>query len=235
VGALLGRGALAGALAGLVTSVVALFLVEPVLDRAIALEGATGDGPVSREVQKLFGMPVGFVLVGASLGLLFAIAWSVLPSRAPAWQRSLGLAVGGFLALALVPQLRYPANPPGVGDPETITTRTSSYLLVVALGVAVVCAAYAALRALDRRGVGASVRQPLAVAGAVAVVAVGYALLPDSGDAVDAPAALVWDFRVRSLAVLALLYAALGALFGLLTERSERVRAGRRDREAVPA
>jgi hypothetical protein len=33
----------------------------------------------------------------------------------------------------------------------------------------------------------------------VLVVGVGYALLPDSGDAVDAPATLVYDFRVRSL------------------------------------
>jgi hypothetical protein len=235
MGALLGRGALAGALAGLLTSVVAFFLVEPVLDRAIALEGGDGDGPVSREAQKLLGLPIGFVLVGVALGLLFALAWHVLPSRATAWQRSLGLALGAFLALGLVPQLRYPSNPPGVGDPDTITGRTSSYLLVVALGVAVVCAAYAALRALDRRGVTASVRQPLVVAGAVAVVALGYALLPSSGDAVDVPATLVWDFRIRSLGVLALLYAALGAGFGLLSERAARAPRRTDDREAVSA
>jgi Probable cobalt transporter subunit (CbtA) len=223
MGALLGRGAFAGAVAGLLTSVVAFFLLEPVLDRAIALEGGDGHGPVSREVQKLFGLPVGFALVGLSLGLLFAVAYRVLPSRADDWHRSTGLALGAFLALAAVPQLRYPANPPGVGDPETITTRTSSYLLAVALGVVVVAGAYAALRALDRRGVTAPVRQSLVVAGSLVVVAVGYALLPDSGDAVEVPATLVWDFRIRSLGVLALLYASLGAAFGLLSTRASRV------------
>lgn len=223
MGALLGRGALAGTLSGLLTSVVAFFLVEPVLDRAIALEGGAGDGPVSREVQKLLGMPAGFVLVGIALGLLFAIAYRVLPSDADDWHRSTGLALGAFLALGAVPQLRYPANPPGVGDPGTITTRTSSYLLAVALGVVVVAGAYAALRALDRRGVAAPVRQPLVVAGSLAVVALGYALLPGSGDAVEVPATLVWDFRIRSLGVLALLYASLGAIFGLLAGRGARV------------
>jgi hypothetical protein len=233
MGALLGRGALAGALAGLLTSVVAYLLVEPVLDRAIALEGGDGHGPVSRELQKLLGMPVGFVLVGVSLGLLFAIGFRVLPSVAPLWQRSMGLAVGALLALAVVPQLRYPSNPPGVGDPETIATRTSSYLLVVALGVAVVSAAYAALRALDRRGVRASLRQPVVVLASVAAVAVGYALLPSSGDPVEVPATLVWDFRIRSLGVLVLLYLSLGALFGLLSERAARS-GGRTGERAAP-
>lgn len=215
------RGALAGALAGLLTSVAAYFLLEPVLDAAIALEGA-GDGPVSRETQKVLGMPTGFVFVGVALGLLFALAYAFVPSQESAWRRSLGLALGGFLALAAVPQLRYPGNPPGVGDPETLTGRTSSYLLAVALGVAVVSAAYAALRALDARGVRPSFRQPAVMAGALVAVAIGYARLPSSGDPVDVPAALVWDFRIRSLGALVLLWALLGALFGLLAERAER-------------
>lgn len=217
---LLARGALSGALAGLLTSVAAYFLLEPVLDAAIALEGG-GGGPVSRETQKLLGLPSGFVFVGVSLGLMFAIAYNLLPSRADAWRRSVGLALGGFLALAAIPQLRYPASPPGVGDPETIVGRTSSYLLAVVLGVAVVSSAYAALRALDRRGVRPSLRQPGVVLGSAAVVAVGYALLPSSGDVVNAPASLVWDFRAGSLGLLALLWTLLGSVFGLLTERAE--------------
>lgn len=56
---------------------------------------------MSRETQKFLGMPNGFVLVDASLGLLFALAYTLVPSRAAAWQRSGGLALGGFLALAV--------------------------------------------------------------------------------------------------------------------------------------
>ncbi len=217
------RGAVAGAMAGLLTSVAAYVWLEPVLSRAIELEGPA-DGPplVSRQTQMLLGMPAGFVLVGLALGLVFAVAYRLLPSSGSAWERSTGLAAGGFVALALIPQLRYPANPPGVGDPETIGVRTSSFLLAVALGVLVVSGAYAALRALQARGVPAAPRQAVVVAVAVLVVAVGYLLLPDSGDVVDAPAALVYDFRVRSLGLLALLYALLGAVFAALTLRAER-------------
>ena len=215
------RGAVSGAAAGLLTAVAAYFFLEPTLSAAIALEGPSdGGGPVSRQTQKLLGMPLGFVFAGLALGLLFAVAYRVLPSRADAWQRSLGLASGGFAALALIPQLRYPANPPGVGDPDTIAGRTSGYLLAVALGVLVVSGSYAAVRALRARDVSAPVRQTVVAVLAVVALAVGFALLPDNTDPVGAPAALVWEFRIRSIGLLALLYASLGACFALLTLRT---------------
>ncbi len=169
-------------------------------------------------------MPTGFLLAGVALGLLFAVAYRVLPAQSSAWRRSLGLAAGGFAALALIPALRYPANPPGVGDPGTITDRTANYLLAVTLGLVVVTAAYAALRALAARGASAAARQTIVTSASVVAVAAGYWLLPDLSEPLNVPAALVYDFRVRSLGLLALLYATLGALFGLLTLRCENVR-----------
>ena len=217
------RGVAAGATAGLLTSVAAYAWLEPVLERAIALEGPSdGEGPVSRETQKLLGMPSGFLLVGVALGLLFAVTYRALPAHASPWRRSVRLAAAGFVALALVPQLRYPANPPGVGDPDTIAVRTGAYLLSVALGVVVVAGARAALRHLHARAVSEPVRHCAVVAGSVLVVGVAYALLPDGGGPVDAPADLVYDFRVRSLGLLALLYALLGACFGALSEWVQR-------------
>ena len=223
------RGALSGSAAGLLTSAAAYVLLEPTLDAAIALEGPSdGQGPVSRETQRLLGMPLGFLFAGLALGLLFAVAYRVLPSRTEPWQRSLGLAAGGFTALALVPQLRYPANPPGVGDPETIAGRTSGYLLAVALGVLVVSGSYAAGRALRERGVAAPLRQSAVAGAAVLAVAIGFALLPDNTDPVLAPAELVWQFRIRSIGLLALLYACMGAAFGVLTARAQPVGAAHR-------
>jgi hypothetical protein len=221
VNSLAARGATAGAVAGLVSSLWSLVLVEPVLQRAIDLEGA-GDGPVSRPVQRLVGLPAGTVLVGIALGLLFALTYRVVPSRTGPWPRSLALALGAFTALVLIPQLVYPGNPPGVGSPDTIGERTNSYLVAVLLGVTVVASAYAALRELSRRGVPAAVRQSAVAVAAVLVVAVGYLLLPASPDSVDAPASLVWQFRLLSLGSLAVLFAVLGAAFGVLTERADR-------------
>lgn len=221
------RGAMAGAIAGLVSSVWSIVLVEPVLERALALEGA-GEGPVSRPVQRFVGLPAGTVLVGVALGLLFALVYRAVPARVGPWTRSLAIALGGFLGVVLVPQLVYPGNPPGVGSPATIGERTGSYLAAVVLGVTVVVAAYVTLREFARRGVSAPVRQTAVTLGAVVVVGVGYALLPPSPDPVEAPASLVWEFRLLALGGLALLYAVLGAVFGVLTERAER-------RAAVPS
>jgi hypothetical protein len=218
------RGVGAGAVAGLVTSVFHLLLTERVLDRAIAIEGAA-DGPVSRDTQKYLGGPAGQILFGISMGLLFALAYRVLPSAtghtAP-WRKAIGLAFGAFLVLALIPQLRYPANPPGVGDPDTIETRTSAYLLMYALGLVVVPGAYAALRYLARRGVSEPLRQVGVVAAALAVIGLAYALAPDSADAGTMPADIVWAFRIRALGGLLLLFTVLGVTYGLLTERAER-------------
>lgn len=217
------RGLLSGALAGLVTGLVGLVYGEPTLDAAIALEGAGEEPLLSRTTQQA-GLVLGLVLVGAALGLLFALAYRLVPDdvRARPWPRSLAVALGGFTALFLVPFLRYPANPPGVGDPSTVGIRTSAYLLAIALGVAVTTGAIAACRALARRGVPAWQRQAGVGLSAVLLVGVAYALLPASADSSlgDTPAGLVWDFRLRALGLQVLLYTLLGSIFGALSERA---------------
>ena len=230
---LLLRGLLAGAVAGLSTGLLALLLAEPTLEAAIALEPAGGDELFSRTVQKA-GLVLGLVLVGTAIGALFGLAYRLIPSdvRARPWYRSLALALGGFVALYLVPFLRYPATPPGVGDESTLGDRTAAYLLCIALGVAVTTGAFAATRELARRRVPAWQRQGGVAVVAVVVVALAYALLPSAAPVGDTPADLVWDFRIRSLALQVVLYAVLGAAFGALAERAAtsaptRVPAGR--------
>ena len=213
------RGATAGALAGLLTGLVSYVLVEPTISRAIALEG-DGLGPVSRHVQKAFGLTSGTVLAGVALGLLFALAFRVLPSARPAWDKAVGLGLGAFAALFLIPQLRYPSNPPGVGDASTIVTRTSGYVYATALGVAVVCAAYFALRRLTARGWPSCFRQPAVLLGSVLVVGLGYRLLPSAPVTYRVPPDLLWEFRLQSLGIQLLLVTLLTIGFGMLSERS---------------
>lgn len=43
------------------------------------------------------------------------------------------LAVIGFVALILVPQIKYPAKPPAIGDPATIGLQTELYFTMIAL------------------------------------------------------------------------------------------------------
>jgi hypothetical protein len=216
------RGLLAGAVAGLLTGLLALLFAEPTLERAIGLEPAGGAELFSRGTQKA-GLVLGLVLVGLALGALYGLAYRVLPSdvRAHPWTRSLALALGGFTALYLVPFLRYPANPPGVGDEATLDSRTSAYFLCMALGLAVTSGAFAASRALARRGLPSWQRHSAVTLAALILVAVAYALMPAAAPLEDIPADLVWDFRLRSLGLQVALWGTLGAVFGALSERAD--------------
>lgn len=216
------RGASSGAAAGLLAATAGYVLLEPSLRAAIALEGGGGgDGLVSRGVQERLGAPVAFVLTGLALGLVLAAVdrW-VRPGGTP-WRRTWLLTGALFTALVAVPQLRYPANPPGVGDPDTIGDRTGAFLLAVALGVVVVALVGLVLRQLHDAGRLGPAQQVLVVAAGLALVATCWAVLPADDDPVEVPATLLWDFRIRSLGVSALLWAALGATYGALSLRQQ--------------
>lgn len=243
------RGALSGALAGLLAGAFGYLLAEPVMDRAVRLEAArraaTGEGGVetfSRHTQHL-GFLVATLLVGLALGVLYGVTYRLLHGdgdgdaaggSAPgaAWGRALRLGAAGFFALSLVPFLRYPSNPPGVGDAATIDSR--SHLWTVTLVIGLVGAAFAALvaRGLRERRVPTSWRQ-LAVTGVLlATVALTF-VLPGDTDPVTAPVDLVWTFRLLSVATVALLWGALAATFGVLSERAGQ--AAGRSRDPVPS
>lgn len=215
------RGALSGVAAGLLAATVAYFLLEPTLRAAIALEGGTDDGLVSRSVQERLGAPAGFVLTGLALGLVLAALDRGVRGGGSPWHRSWWLTLALFTAVVALPQLRYPANPPGVGDPETVGDRTGAYLLAIALGLVVVALVGLALRQLHDAGRLGPAQQVLAAATGLTLVALCWAVLPSSQDPVDVPATLLWDFRIRSLAVTTLLWGALGATYGALALRQQ--------------
>lgn len=219
------RGALAGLVAGVLTAAFGYLLAEPLMDRAVDLEAARaaarGDVGVetfSRSTQH-FGFLGAAIVVGIALGVLYGVLAHLLPPAKDAWRRALQLGGGAFFALSLVPFLRYPSNPPGVGDPATIDSR--SHLWEVSLVIGIVGAIAAALVAsgLAERGVRASTRQLAVVGVLLATVALTF-VLPGNTDPVEAPVTLVWEFRLLSIGSLALLWAALAVTFGLLSERA---------------
>jgi Probable cobalt transporter subunit (CbtA) len=227
------RGLLAGVLAGVLAGLFALLVAEPTIDRAIALEeqhAAASGGHAhasvevfTRDTQKV-GLLVGTSVTGAALGVLFALAYSAARGRltGPAtrpWTLSLLLTAGGFLGVYALPFLRYPANPPGVGDPETIGLRTALWLGSIAVGLATVSLAVIARRHLAQRGAGRPA-QDLACAGVVVLGVAALFLLPPNPDPVETDASLLWTFRVLSAGVQVVLWGALGAVFGLLAERA---------------
>ncbi|MGN2641999.1 CbtA family protein [Nocardia takedensis] len=247
---LLLRGLLAGLIAGLLAATVGYFVGEPKIDAAIALEEAAaahedpaasaghthGDEEeplVSRDGQKA-GQFLALGLAGMAFGALFAAVahYARRASTLSGPALAITLALGGWLAIVAVPFFKYPANPPAVGDPETINDRTLLWVAAVLLGLVAVGAAVFAYKALAGRL--DTLRILGGVAAFVVVVTLGYVLLPGVDEVkADFPASLLWQFRVASLAQTATLWAALGLAFAFLTEYGARASAPAR--EPVPA
>jgi hypothetical protein len=149
------------------------------------------------------------------------------------WRRALRLAGAGFGGIALIPFMRYPGDPPGVGEPGTAGSRGVAYLGAVLIGLAAVTAAWQVHGRLARRGGVPFVRHLATLAVVLAGLAATW-LLPPGRAPDEIPADLLWDFRLASLTALAVLWFGLGAAFGLLGERATRT-TGRQARSRSPA
>jgi predicted cobalt transporter CbtA len=231
-GAILLRGLLAGLIAGLLAGVFAYATGESRIDAAIAIEEATAhaadpaaddahDELVSRPVQK-GGLFLATALYGVAMGGLLATGYTLLRRRlrTPSDTRAAyGLAGAALLGIVLVPFLKYPPNPPAVGDPATINQRTISYLSIVVIGLVAVSAGVVAFRS-PRRNAPEWVHAAAAVLGFVAVVAIGYLLLPAIDEVPESfPPSLLWNFRLASLGTQATLWTVLGLAFAALLGR----------------
>ncbi|MGW6917035.1 CbtA family protein [Kitasatospora sp. NPDC054939] len=240
---LLVRGMLAGLIAGLLAFALAYTVGEGPVDASIALESTQsapahaghGDASaaaapaeeeeelVSRSLQSTVGLATGVLVYGVALGgiasLVFCFALGRI-GRFSARATSALIAAAAFTTVYLVPFLKYPATPPAVGNPDTIGKRTTLFFLMIALSVLLAVAAVIAGRQLAQR-LGNWNASVVAGAGYVAVMALAFVLLPDNGDAVREtfPAALLWEFRLASLGIQAVLWAGFGIVFGALAQR----------------
>ena len=227
---LLLRGMLVGVVAGLLVFAFARWIGEPQVERAIAFETAAdqarGDAPepemVSRRVQKSIGLLTGTVVYGAAIGglfgLVFAFAYGRIGELGP---RALAAVLGvlGYVAVVLVPNLKYPANPPAVGNADTIGSRTGAYFLLIAVSIAAMVFSLQMRRRFAKR-FGEWNGSLLAAGLFVLVVSVVAHFLPVV-DEVPAgfPVTLMWKFRVAALEIQAVLWGTLGLGYGWWVER----------------
>lgn len=233
VASYLRRGMAAGLLAGLLAGLFAFIVGEPILDRTIGLEQASAgheEEVFSRTTQKV-GLFFVTGLFGVTVGGIFGLAYAYFRGRMSSgtdWARSLSLTAAIFAGAFVIPFLKYPANPPTVGDPATIGARTAAYYAMVGLSLLAVLAAWRVGRALRERGVAAPVRHVAVGLGLVLVVTVMFLALPDAPSPGGFPAGLLWDFRLSSFGTQLVFWMGLGVVFGLLCERAER-RTNRRE------
>ena len=195
------RGVLVGALGGLLAFIFGRIFAEPVINRAIDYESGRDDakmaldkaaglamesmGPdlFSRSVQQNVGIGIGMILFGVAMGALFAVIFSVAVGRVGKLSpRNLALLLAGglFLGVYLVPFLKYPANPPSIGHPETIKDRAGLYLLMVACSLLFLLGAVWLGRRLAAR-FGAWMASLLAAGAFIVAIGIVMWLLPSLG------------------------------------------------------
>ena len=178
---------------------------------------------VSRGVQSTLGLFTGVVVFGTALGGLFALVFAFAYGRVgrlgPRAVAAL-LAAAGFLAVVLVPALKYPPNPPAVGAPDTIVYRTELYFFMLLVSVAALILAVSLGRQLaGRYGTWNGTLAGAAVF--LAIIVVAQLLLPTVNEVpARFPADVLWYFRITSLGMQAVLWTTIGLGFGMLTERS---------------
>ena len=246
-GSLLWRGMIVGFVAALLSFGLLKTVGEPAVDRAIAFESAMdeakakvehdaavakGENPppyeaepelVSRPIQGGIGLFTGVTVYNLAFGGLFALAFAISYGRIGNWSPRVTaalLALSGFIAVYVVPIIKYPANPPSIGNPDTIGLRTAIYFGMMLLSFASMIAAWNVRnRLVDELG---AWNATLVGAAVFLVAVVIFALVMPPLDEVPEgfPAVVLWHFRIASLGAQAIMWTVLGLGFGAWVEHN---------------
>ena len=218
---------LSGAIAGAILGSLNQIIVEPYIEAAIGIENqnAIASGELFdpneyatyRIWQKSGGVAAGTVL-GMSLGALFGVAFAYTrPSLPGASNKKKALVLAGIMGFVLfiVPALKYPANPPAVGDPETIYYRQTLYVAFLAIS------GFSALGlAFLFKRLGAFKARTAIVSGIyAAIMIVTFLAMPSNPDEITAPMDLVSNFRLASALTMSAFWGILGILLGAFWDK----------------
>jgi len=236
---LLVRGMLAGLIAGVLAFGFAYAFGEPSVNAAIGLEDSGGHSHshdagaapaeeheeelVPRDIQSTVGLLTGVLVYGVAIGGLLSLAFAFAQGRLGNLRprvTALLLTGGAFAVVFLVPFLKYPANPPAVGRPGTIGSRTELYFGFVAVSLLVgILATVFGRKLADRFGAWNGFL--LAAAGYLVVIGVVAWLMPVVDEVpANFPASTLWSFRTASVGTQVTLWLALGLAFGALAEKA---------------
>ena len=223
---------IAGAIAGTILGILNQGIVEPYIEQAIALENEKAAAAEEDELvnaaefnsyrywQRGGEIAAGTILgtsIAALFGIVFAYSRNSIPGSSNK-KKALILAGIMWFVLFIVPALKYPANPPAVGDPETIYYRQSLYIVYLsisgftALGVALM---YTKMEAIQSKRV-------LIVPAIYAIMMVAsYLALPPNPDTINAPMDLVTGFRIASGFTMSIFWGLLGIILGAFWDKTK--------------
>ena len=223
-------GAIAGTLLGLINQVV----VEPYIDKAIGIQtqAAINAGQIVDPMQQSTyrtwqkgGEIAAGTIYGISLSALFGVIFaysrnSILLPGSNNKKKALVLAGIMFFVLFLIPTLKYPANPPGVGNPQTIYYREILYVGFIATsGFTALALAFIHKRFGNNNPLSSkTVIIMLTVIYAIVLV-IAYVSFPPNPDKVTMPADFISNFRIAGAFTIGLFWWLLGITLGSFWDR----------------
>ena len=221
-----------GAIAGVILGLINQAIVEPFIDKAISIETqrhiARGESIDTTQqsqyrVWQKGGEVVGAAMYGVSLSALFGIVFVYSRRSLPGMdnkRKALFLAAMMFFVIFLIPALKYPANPPAVGNPDTIYYREILYVGFIAVSgfsALALALSYGKLRTyLSGRKKMVLLIVPLLYA---VIMISAYITFPPNPDKVTIPANLIVSFRIASVTTIGIFWGVLGMIVGLLWDK----------------
>jgi predicted cobalt transporter CbtA len=215
-----------GVIAGIILALLNLGIVEPTIDKAIALEVqkqvSSGENVNLSELidyryWKKAGAFGGGAIYGAGLASLFGVIFVFARNKLPGKnnkQKAIFLAGIMWFVLFLMVALKYPANPPAIGDPETIYYREILYVAYIiisgfaALGMAVIW--------ISTRINSKWIIIPLMYA---AIMITAYFVMPSNPDKTEISTDLIQTFRILTAITIGVFWGILGITFGSLWDK----------------
>ena len=219
---------LSGALAGVSLGLVNLAIVEPYLDTAIGIEnqnlfasGEEEDTPefwanyYSYRVWQKGGQLLAGAILGTSLGTLFGIVFAYSKNSLPGKsmiKKALVLSLIMWATLYVIPFAKYPANPPTVGDPETIILRQSLYPAFMAISGLGALGFYQIYKKVNKKAI--------AFAGYGLMMAAAFFVMPPNPDPVQIDSGLLMGFRVTSMIGMSVFWGVVAIILGALWQKT---------------
>ena len=221
-----------GAIAGFVHGTINFALVEPYLDQAIGLENeslfASGEAEDNLEfwaeyesyrIWQKSGQVLAGVILGLAMGSLFGIVYALSRNSLPGKNdvtKSVILAGIMWLTIYIIPFLKYPANPPTVGDGETVMLRAILYVSFIALSGIGVVIFYKLSQKLQNN------KKYFGLFGYVIFIIILFLVMPENPDEVTAPMNLVNEFRFMSVLGVSSFWLSVGLILGLFWKKFEK-------------
>ena len=222
---------ISGTLAGAIHGTVNLVIVEPYLDQAIGIENqnlfASGEEEntaqfwaeyESYRIWQKSGQVLAGIILGIAMGSLFGIVYALSRNSLPGKNdvtKAVILAGIMWIIIYLIPFLKYPANPPTVGDGETVALRAILYISFILISGFGAFTFYKLSQKFQNN------QKYLGLLGYAVFIVIAFFAMPENPDQITAPINLVNEFRLMSILGVSSFWGSVGIILGVFWKKFE--------------